>query len=253
MSNQLICVANDKGGIGKSLTAAMLVEELADSMPTTLVEIEARHSMTQRLYRHPPGVELKTIPLFHAADDGIPDASGKNLTELLQLIPPPGAPARRLILDCGASAFQTFWLWGKSRRGLKPFVDAGFKFVFFIPVLDQDDEAADFFNETAPALLKWGKVVVVLNEREGRNFSQLDSALLSSVHKISFLYRGRPLVGELILRAETGESDQRERRRFTFRQVASMPTASRRARLDAADCHRHFSEQLNQLRPTLGI
>jgi hypothetical protein len=245
-ANLLCCVADDKGGVGKSLLAAVLAELMAEGKGAlTLVEIEARVNFTQQNYVQPAGVTLKAIPLMaenQQANRTEPSLSP--LGELWDLIPKEsgGAPTR-ILVDFGASAFQSFLLWGSQHRGLHPFRQAGFQFIFFIPVQAADSECADFFNLNAPGLMKLGKVVLVKNLRAGVDFSLLDAALVDQVQSLTLLYMGSPLMEEL----------QQPARRLTFRQLAAFPNASRRAALDAEACAEHFSEQFQSIRQSLGI
>lgn len=241
-------VANDKGGVGKSLTAAEILELVAQpaSPPWTLVEIEQRANFTQQLYQHPP--ETKVVPIaLLAMDEGInrTEPSLRPLDTLWDLIPADvdaGTPSR-LLVDFGASAFQSFLMWGIERRGLQPFRKAGYQFIFFIPVQAADPEGAEFFNENVRVLGKLGKVVLVKNLREGADFSMIDPAVSTQVHTLTLMHQGRPVTTEL----------HQDGRRLTFRQLAQLPTASRRARLDAEECAEKFADQFQTLRPHLGL
>lgn len=241
---QFIGVANDKGGVGKSLTAALIAEHLGSTPPTTVVEIEQRSNFTQALYRRPETIDLHTMALIvHDEASNRDRPSLSPLDSLWDFIPKTPQDSRRLIVDFGASAFQSFFMWGRDHRGLQPFRGAEFKFTFFVPVQASDIECAQFFNLTAPTLMKLGNVVLVRNLREGTDFSMLDQKLVEQVPSIALLHRGRPLVTEL----------QQPNQRLTFRQLAAHEGASRRARLDAEDCAEHFETQFEQIRPKLGI
>ena len=242
-----IGIANDKGGVGKSLTSALILEELAtSSTPWSMVEVEQRSNFTQRNYDHPAGTNViatALLALNESANHTEPSLAP--LDSLWDLIPPEGEGEAdsRIIVDFGASAFQSFLLWGVERRGIQPFRTAGFQFVFFVPVQAGDLECADFFHMNAPVLMKLGKVVLIKNLREGADFSLLDPKLAAQVPTLTLLHKGRPLSVEL----------QQAQRRLTFRQLAACPTASRRARLDAEECAEHFSGQFKELRKTLGL
>lgn len=246
--NFFVGIADDKGGVGKSLAAALTLEELSTNTatPWTLAEIEQRSNFTQERYQHPDGTRLQTLALLTKNERANQiEPSLAPLDTLWDLIPIEGngAASSRVVVDFGASAFQSFLLWGLQRRGLQPFRKAGFHFVFFIPVQAADKECAEFFNMNAPTLLKLGKVALVKNLREGTDFSLLDPALVAQVPALTLLYKGPPSTEEL----------QQTDRRLTFRQLAKLPTASRRAALDAEECAEHFSLQFQALRPTLGL
>ena len=241
---QFIGVCNDKGGVGKSIVAALITEQLGSDIPTTLVEIEQRAAFTQELYQQPAGVELRPILLMSQDPD-----SGRNLLSLrpldtlAELLPQNEGESRRIIVDFGASACQSFLFWARDDRGLQPFRVKEFNFVFLVPVQGADPECADFFNANAPSLLKLGKVVLVRNHIHGPDFSHLDQGLTQRVHSLNLPFRGRPLIDEI---ARPGQ-------RLTFRQLAGKESASRRGRLDAKTCDREFSEQFDKLRPELGL
>jgi hypothetical protein len=241
-------IANDKGGVGKSLTSALIVEELAgaDQTPWHLVEIEQRANFTQQNYEHPKGTLVRPIALLAQNEKANrTEPSLAPLDEMWELIPPDGdaVTPSRIVVDFGAAAFQSFLLWGLQRRGIQPFRSAGFHFVFFIPVQAGDSECAEFFNQNASTLMKLGKVVLVKNLREGSDFSLLNGELVTQVPSLTLLYEGPPLTLEL----------QQANRRVTFRQVAALPTASRRARMDAESCADHFTKQFQPLRIGLGL
>lgn len=241
-------VANDKGGVGKSLTSALILEELSDpGTPSwNLVEIEQRSNFTQQNYEHPAGTTIRPIALLAQNEKANrPEPSLAPLDGLWDLIPPEGddVSPSRILVDFGAAAFQAFLMWGLQRRGIQPFRKAGFHFVFFIPVQAGDSECAEFFNQNAPTMLKLGKVVLVRNLREGSDFSLLDSSVVNQVPSLTLLYEGPPLTLEL----------QQAKRRVTFRQVAALPTASRRARMDAESCAEHFTKQFQPLRLSIGL
>ena len=244
-----LTVCNDKGGVGKSLLAALLIEHLAVSNPTaawSLVEVEQRSDFTQRSYRYPNNVTLTTTTLLvHNEANNQTDLSLTPLDRLWDLLPPDGdsVSPSQILLDCGASAFQSLLLWGTARRGLKPFRDAGYRFLFVIPVQSADKGAADFFNLNTPSLRKLGDVVLVRNLRTGSDFSLLDPSVTASSPTMTMLHKGSPVTEEL----------QDSVRCLTFRQLANLPTASRRARLDADECDEHFREQLLALRKSLNF
>jgi hypothetical protein len=165
------------------------------------------------------------------------------LDQLWNLIPAKESEGARVIVDFGASAFQSFLMWGIQNRGLQELRTSGFAFIFFVPVQSADSEAAGFFNEFSKTLLKIGKLVLIKNFREGTDFSLLDKTSADQVPHLTVLHKGRPLTTEL----------QQQGNRLTFRQLAELNTASRRARLDAAECAEHFSDQFQKLRGSLGI
>lgn len=246
-NRKFVCVVNSKGGIGKSLLTMMLLEEIAATAgPWTVVEIEHRAKMTQHLYRHPAGTKVAPIALF-AKDErsNLTDAGIGPLDTLWDLLPKPDQPEgeSRILIDFGASSFQSFMLWGLERRGLQPFRKAGYQFVFFVPVQAADLESASFFNENAPSLRRLGKVILVKNLREGSNFSLLSPEITADTPTMTMLYTGLPVSEEL----------QQTDHRLTFRQLANLPTASYRAQIDAEICADHFSKQMKELSPAIGL
>ncbi len=244
----VVSIANPKGGVGKSLLSAEILECLAQgaATPWTMVEIEHRSSFTQQLYRHPPGTAVLPIALL-ALNENVnrTEPSLTPMDALWDLIPAEADQDKpsRILVDFGASAFQSFLMWGIERRGLQPFRKAGYQFIFFIPVQASDCECAEFFNMNMQILAKLGKVVLVKNLREGSDFSMINPALLGQVPTITLMHRGNPVTAEL----------QQDGRRLTFRQLAACPNASRRARLDAEECADAFASQLQALRPQLGL
>jgi hypothetical protein len=227
--------------VAKSHLSALTFEHLRESDDSwTLVEIEQKPSYTQRLYEWPAGARLFTHALIaHDEMSNQPKPSLRPLDELWNLMPPEEETLTscRIIADFGASAFQSFLLWGIQHQGLAPFIDAQFRFVFVIPVLGAEIESQSFFNNYGPNLLKLGKVVLVKNLLQGNDFSMLDANLVNKVPAIRLLHRGPPLSAELI----------HGRRRLTYRQLAGLPSASRRAKLDARDCDADFTSQFQQI------
>jgi hypothetical protein len=69
----------------------------------------------------------------------------------------------------------------------------------------------------------------------------LDEAITSLGSSMTLLHKGSPVTDEL----------QDSVRCLTFRQLANLPSASRRARLDADECDEHFAQQLLSLRQAL--
>ena len=246
---RLFClVVNDKGGVGKSLVAALVAEQFsASSRPIHLVEVEQHVEFTQLAYSHPPGISVKPVALITKNEtSGLTDMSVTPLDSLWNLIPEDPADGSIIVLDCGASAFQALMLWGAERRGLKPFRDAQFRFLSVIPVQAADSGAAKFANLNAPLLAKFGDVVLARNLRAGTDFNMVDKSVLS-LPNFSLLYRGRPLTDELQQPHAAGLTN------LTFRQLASLPAASRRAKLDAEDCAEHFALQFTALLTQLKI
>ncbi len=245
---KFVCVVNSKGGIGKSLLTVLLLEEISspDIGPWSVVEIEHRAKMTQHHYRHPDGTIVTPVALFARSErSNMTDAGVAPLDTLWDFIPREDQPEAdsRILVDFGASAFQSFMLWGAERRGLQPFRKSGYEFVFFIPVQAADVESAEFFNENAPALRTLGKVVLVKNLREGANFSLLQPDVVGDTPTITLLYTGQPVSDEL----------QQADRRLSFRQLANLGTASRRARMDAEICAEHMGKQMREIRPIVGL
>jgi len=246
---RLFClVVNDKGGVGKSLVAALVAEQLsASGRPIHLVEVEQHVEFTQLAYAHPPGVRVKPVALITKNEtSGLTDLSVTPLDALWQLIPESPNDGAIIVLDCGASAFQALMLWGAERRGLKPFRDAQFRFLSLIPVQAADSGAAKFANLNAPLLARFGDVVLARNLRAGADFSMLEPAVVNLPH-LTLLYRGRPLTDELQQPHAAGLTN------LTFRQLASLPSASRRAKIDAEDCADHFATQFLALLAQLKI
>jgi hypothetical protein len=240
----LVLVANDKGGVGKSLLAALLTEQLAETEPWTLVEVEQRSDFTQRAYRHPANVRLVTTTLLlHNEGTNQTDLSLAPLDRLWDLLPAESdtASPSKILVDCGASTFQSLLLWGTARRGLKPFRNSGYRFIFVIPVQGADKGAADFYNSNTPSLKTLGDVVLVRNFRAGSDFSLLDPKITSTGAAMNLLFKGSPVTEELQDREQC----------LTFRQLSKLPSASRRARLDAEECDEHFTAQLLELRKAL--
>lgn len=237
-------VCNDKGGVGKSLLTALVAEQLGSELPTSIVEVEMRASFSQKLYTHPKGMDLRTILLVeNEPETGHSNPSTRPLETLNELLPKRPEDSCRILIDFGASAFQTFIFWARDKRGLQPFRDAGFQFTFLIPVYASDRECADFFNENTPFLLRLGKVLLVRNHHIGASFPHLDPGILSTVPSLDLPFRGSPMSQEMV----TPEQ------RLTFRQLAEKESASRRGRLDAKACDREFSEQFAKLRLELGL
>ena len=240
-------VCNDKGGVGKSLFAALLTEAAsASGRPIDLVEIEQHVEFTQRGYSYPANVKLTALPLV--ARNEVTDRTEPSLTPLdalWDLIP--SESNRRtgsiVIVDCGAAAFQSLLLWGVDQRGLKPFRDAGYQFVSFLLLQAGDSGAARFVQMNTSLLHQFGPVALVKNLRAGPDFSMLDPNLLATLPSLSLIYRGRPLSDHL----QTGATNH------TFRQVAANAALPRRPRVDAEDCAAHFSAQLADLLTKLGI
>jgi len=142
-----VLVCNDKGGVGKSLFSAMLAEEFGKTERTiNLVEIEQHVEFTQNGYSYAPGVKLTTIPLIAKNEiSGRVEPSLVRLDDLWNLLPSDQSDGTGsiVIVDCGASAFQSLMLWGLDQRGLKPFRDAQYRFVSFVPVQAGDSGAAN--------------------------------------------------------------------------------------------------------------
>lgn len=239
----VIIVGNDKGGVGKSVTARELYERIS-SQPDEhwqLVEIEARTTFTQQNYRGLGDSDLLTI-LLVANDPSIslPGPSLDPLERLWSLIPKEASESSRILVDCGASAFQNLFLWGVQRRGFDRFIAENYRFIFFVVVQGSDKEAADFFNITGPMLEKLGHIVLVKNLRQGNNFSQLDGALAARTYAMELPFEGERVVAEL--------SDGEKLTRLTFEQLANNPNASHRARRAAGECAKSFAAQIQALK-----
>ena len=243
----LVLVCNDKGGVGKSLFAAMLAEEFNKvGRPINLVEIEQHVEFAQLSYSHGDNIKLSTVPLIAKNEvTGKVEPSLSPLDTLWDLLPAPLSPASEsvLIVDCGASAFQALMLWGLDQRGLKPFRDAKYRFVSFIPVQAGDTGAVKFVNTNVETLKKFGDVVLVKNLRAGPDFSDIEPELLGTLPSMSLIYRGLPLSNYM----QKGESN------FTFQQVAEKNDVPRRPRMEAEDCANHFTDQLQTMLKTLGV
>ena len=242
-------VANNKGGVGKSLVSALLIEQLAagpEAPPWDLIEVEHRVEFTQENYVRPPGVTFTPIGLVSenvAANRT--ELSTLPLDKLWDFIPSEhDTGPRHLLLDLGASAFQAFMMWGVQSRGLNQFLNAGFRFVFFIPVQGGDYEAAAFFNDNLNDLSQLGTTVLVKNFREGADFSLLNPELVAKVPCLPLICKGLPMTNEL---------QQPSKQRLTFRQLAQCRTATRRARNDAGLSDEHFTAAFQALRPQFGL
>jgi hypothetical protein len=242
-----VLVCNDKGGVGKSLCAAMLAEEFAKTGRTiNLVEVEQHVEFSQNGYSYAPNVKLTTIPLIAKNEiSGRVEPSLSRLDDLWALLPPDlGAGAESIIVvDCGASAFQSLMLWGLDQRGLKPFRDAKYRFVSFVPVQAGDTGAAKFVNTNTSLLTKFGDLILVKNLRAGSDYSSIDPNLLGSLPSMTLIYRGKPL----------SDFMQQREANFTFRQLAEKNDVPRRPRMEAEDCALHFTDQLNALLKKLGL
>jgi hypothetical protein len=239
-------VANDKGGLAKSVTSAELRERLprtADE-PWDLVEIEARASFTQDFYSHPENGRFEKILLVsQSAKTKLPEPSLNSLERLWSLIPKAPDAENRILVDFGASAFQSFLMWGVEHKGLQPFFENNYQFAWFIVIQGSDREAADFFNENTATLLDMGKVVLVRNLRQGDDFSMLDQSLVARVHTMTLPW-GREVIVKYL---RSGV------KRLTFEQLNDCPTASRRAHVNARECSKIFADQIPALRHALSI
>lgn len=242
-----VLVCNDKGGVGKSLFSSMLVEEFSKTgRPVNLVEVEQHVEFTQNGYTYPENVKLTTIPLIAKNDiTGRVEPSLSRLDDLWDLLPKgqdEGAESI-IVVDCGASAFQSLILWGLEQRGLKPFRDAKYHFVSFVPVQAGDTGAAKFVNTNTPLLKMFGDLILVKNLRAGSDYSSIDAALLESLPNMSMIYRGRPLSDYM----QAGEKN------YTFSQLAAKPDIPRRPRMEAEDCAAHFTNQIQGLLKNIKI
>ena len=242
-----VLVCNDKGGVGKSLFSAMLAEEFGKTERTiNLVEIEQHVEFSQNGYSYAPGVKLTTIPLIAKNEiSGRVEPSLVRLDDLWNLLPSDQSDeiGSIVIVDCGASAFQSLMLWGLDQRGLKPFRDAQYRFLSFVPVQAGDSGAARFVNTNTALLKKFGDVVLVKNLRAGSDYSSIEPALVDSLPSMTLIYRGLPL-SDFMQQGETN---------FTFRQVAARTDVPRRPRMEAEDCAIHFSDQLSVLLKKTGV
>ena len=242
-----VLVCNDKGGVGKSLFSAMLAEEFGKTERTiNLVEIEQHVEFSQNGYSYTSGVKLTTIPLIAKNEiSGRVEPSLVRLDDLWKLLPSDQSDGTGsiVIVDCGASAFQSLMLWGLDQRGLKPFRDAQYRFVSFVPVQAGDSGAAKFVNTNTALLKKFGDVALVKNLRAGSDYSSIEPALVESLPSMTLIYRGLPL-SDFMQQGETN---------FTFRQVAARADVPRRPRMEAEDCALHFSDQLSVLLKKIGV
>ena len=245
-------VANNKGGVGKSLFSALAHEQLSlNNQPRwDLIEIEHKARHSQEDFSHAPGTKLTCITLVDGPD-GEPSAAP--LYMLHSFIPGKDAAARRLLVDCGGSAWQAIYRWGVGPRegelGFARFVREKFKFISFIPVQANDPEAVQFFNENVEVLSDFGPVVLVKNGHHGTNFRGLDAALVEKCLSVSIPQIGEVLQSEMSVPGDPTAAEEKDRngKRFTFRQVAANPSSSRRARVDANRCVEQFSAEFQRV------
>ena len=234
-SNRVLAfVASDKGGPGKSLTAAMIFEAVhSTGTPWRLVEIEQKATYTQASYHWP------TRPLFinlTESKEGLDVPSLAPFKKLHGLIPANDDDPSRILIDFGANIYSNFAIWAAGEGGLDPFLKAGYRIVTFIPVQSKDYESADFFNVQLGTLSSIGVVVPVWNQFTGSKFEQLNVG--PDTPGITIPFVGEPATAEL----------SNSSHRLTYKQLSKSTTASRRSRIDAAYVHQTFTESLAHVR-----
>jgi hypothetical protein len=239
MSRIFAAVVNDKGGAAKTLLHAELREriEATDSTSWTYAEVEQRPWFSQDLYSWPDSKNaVRTIPLLQFNETKKKtELSIEPLNELLSIIPKDEGGANVLV-DFGASAFQSFSLWLVEHRALSKLKAAKYRFVFFVPTVARDVDSTDWVNGNVPTLRSIGQVVLAKNLIKGSDFSAIDEQLRLELPTITLPYAGAPLTDEMCV----------GRRRLTFRQVTSA-NCSRRSRIDADTCARQLDEQFDRI------
>ena len=230
----LAFVASDKGGPGKSLTAAMIYEAVNTAQePWRLVEIEQKATYTQASYNWP--VRPLLINLTESKG-GLDVPSLAPFNKLHSLIPDKDEEESRVLIDFGANIYSNFAIWAAGEGGLDPFLQAGYRIITFIPIQSKDYESADFFNAQVATLSSIGVVVPVWNQMTGSKFEKVTVGPDQPGLTIPFV--GEPATDEL----STGS------RRLTYKQLSESSSAARRSRIDAAFVHKTFTESLNQVR-----
>jgi hypothetical protein len=243
MKRKALFVVQDKGGQGKSLLTANLWEWVNAQTPGAawrLVEVEQRLNLD--LFSQPRYFGAAAVTqLCLATYSDRTKRTTPSLDPLDELVKFAEEGAN-LVIDFGASTYGLFSLWLQERKGYKPFLAAGYEFVFLVPVCgDGDAEAAMFYNQNHAFMSKLGQVVLVRNFKDGTRFNKLDADKVGRA--IDVLEAVDPLAADL--------HNDTEGLRRTFGMAMADDTLCFRSRTDAEDILRDLHSQFTSLKDIL--
>jgi hypothetical protein len=164
--SKILCVANDKGGVGKTFFAAHLADYLsANGSPPAIVDLDHRGSSTILRYGFP---DVRLVDVLVKQGD-----AGSYAVELelyrAMLDSANQAAGRPVLVDFGAGAFRYWAAWFHGQNMAESFRTTGHTFVWFI-VVDSTIDSAEFFTRNLPFLSHYGTVILVRNFHKGSAF-----------------------------------------------------------------------------------
>lgn len=172
-ASQLVIMANDKGGQGKTL-ASLLVADHAHlhNAPLAIAQVDAQHRLARAV-----GRRVLTIPTVSREARRDPTADARSFTPFYHMLERVGARGANCLLDIGANQVGRFANWAgivELDEDLKAF---GFETTVMLPFV-AEGEGIRQAAATADALLErfpHAKLVLIHNERDGE-FAHLHEA-----------------------------------------------------------------------------
>lgn len=172
-ASQLIIMANDKGGQGKTL-ASLLVADHAHlhDAPLAIAQLDAQHRLAKTVGRN-----VLTIPTVTREARRDPTADARSFTPLYHMLERAGARNTNCLLDIGANQVGRFANWVGIVELDEDLHAWAFETTVMIPFV-AEGEGIRQAAATADALLQHfprAKLVLIQNERDGE-FAHLHEA-----------------------------------------------------------------------------
>lgn len=172
-ASQLIIMANDKGGQGKTL-ASLLVADHAHlhDAPLAIAQLDAQHRLAKTVGRN-----VLTIPTVTREARRDPTADARSFTPLYHMLERAGARNTNCLLDIGANQVGRFANWAGIVELDEDLQAWAFETTVMIPFV-AEGEGIRQAAATADTLLQHfprAKLVLIQNERDG-DFAHLHEA-----------------------------------------------------------------------------
>jgi hypothetical protein len=172
-ASQLVIVANDKGGQGKTLASLVVADHAhLHNGPLAIAQVDAQHRLARAV-----GRSVLTIPAVPREARRDPSADARSFTPLYHLLERVGAKGANCLLDIGANQVGRFANWAAIVELDEDLEAWGIETTIMVPFV-AEGEGMRQAAATAEALLQRfprAKLVVVQNERDGE-FAHLHEA-----------------------------------------------------------------------------